>query len=1101
MNVVLISQCNKRAMKETRRILDQFAERKGDRVWQTAITLQGLDTLRKLLRKTARRNTAVACHWIRRKDQSEILWIVGNLRRFNSDGTVPTNTTERDILRHKDENDWQSVEGISILAGIAGLFHDFGKANALFQNKLKPRASLVSEPYRHEWVSLRLFQSFVAGRSDEEWLQKLADVGPEDEEATLASLIQDEPNNTPNPFKSLPPLAQTIGWLILSHHRLPKYNSGHKPPLEIIESWLTHRSGLKPSWNSPQAEYDDWTAKQRRMVWEFPSGTPLRSATWRAKAHSIANRALKTPGFATTQWLQDRFAIHVARLNLMLADHSYSAGPALTKWQDKKYKAFANTDRTTGSRKQKLDEHNVGVGHNALLLSKSLPRLRDSLPAITRHKAFKVRSKNPRFRWQDRAYELACSVRERSEQQGFFGVNMASTGCGKTFANARIMYGLANEAHGCRFNVALGLRTLTLQTGDALRDRLKLSDDDLAVLIGSTAVSELHEQAKEPIKAAADDSLKNAWERSGSASAEALLESHQYVRYDGSLDDGRLGQWLKSSPKLHALLSAPVLVSTIDHLIPATEGERGGKQIAPMLRLLTSDLVLDEPDDFGLEDLPALCRLVNWAGMLGSRVLLSSATLPPALIEGLFEAYREGRRAFSRAKGEPGLDRGVCCAWFDEYDRVQRDLGDVAAFSEVHQTFVASRIKKLELTTPLRRVNLLPVASADHYVATVIDSVASVIAESVESLHRAHHQVHEPTSKRVSIGLVRMANINPMVSVLRSFVARPPAEQTRIHVICYHSHHPLLVRSTIESRLDAALTRHEEKALWQVSEIAHALKTHPEENQIFVVFASPVAEVGRDHDYDWAIAEPSSMRSLIQLAGRIQRHRRKPPETENLLVLSKNIRALHGAAVAFERPGFENRMMRLHSHDLFDVLEPGQYEHISAVPRIQERATADPSTNLVDLEHAQLRLRLFGQPKGDDNNPPAAYWWLHQVTWSAELQRRSPFRRSLPDEEFILRMADDDDVPIWHLVHDNGEAKPASRNRFESAEIQYHHRCQPWLQLRVVDLISQLAERLEMSVLDTSDKFARLRLPKGDGVAQSPWLYHAEFGVWRALSE
>lgn len=30
---------------------------------------------------------------------------------------------------------------------------------------------------------------------------------------------------------------------------------------------------------------------------------------------------------------------------------------------------------------------------------------------------------------------------------------------------------------------------------------------------------------------------------------------------------------------------------------------------------------------------------------------------------------------------------------------------------------------------------------------------------------------------------------------------------------------------------------------------------------------------GRDHDYDWAIVEPSSMRSIIQLAGRIRRHR------------------------------------------------------------------------------------------------------------------------------------------------------------------------------------------------------------------------------------
>lgn len=63
MNILLVSQCTKRALTETRRILDQFAERRGDRTWQTPITLQGLDTLRLLLRKTARKNTAVACYW------------------------------------------------------------------------------------------------------------------------------------------------------------------------------------------------------------------------------------------------------------------------------------------------------------------------------------------------------------------------------------------------------------------------------------------------------------------------------------------------------------------------------------------------------------------------------------------------------------------------------------------------------------------------------------------------------------------------------------------------------------------------------------------------------------------------------------------------------------------------------------------------------------------------------------------------------------------------------------------------------------------------------------------------------------------------------
>ena len=42
------------------------------------------------------------------------------------------------------------------------------------------------------------------------------------------------------------------------------------------------------------------------------------------------------------------------------------------------------------------------------------------------------------------------------------------------------------------------------------------------------------------------------------------------------------------------------------------------------------------------------------------------------------------------------------------------------------------------------------------------------------------------------------------------------------------------------------------------------------------MLGSPVTEVGRDHDYDWAVVEPSSMRSLIQLAGRVRRHHLGP---------------------------------------------------------------------------------------------------------------------------------------------------------------------------------------------------------------------------------
>lgn len=112
MNVLLVSQCDKRALRETRRVIDQFAERRGARTWQTPITQAGLDTLRAMLRKTARKNTAVACHWIRGTDHTELVWIVGDASRFNLVGATPTNVTARDVLRSGDEHPWSEADPI-----------------------------------------------------------------------------------------------------------------------------------------------------------------------------------------------------------------------------------------------------------------------------------------------------------------------------------------------------------------------------------------------------------------------------------------------------------------------------------------------------------------------------------------------------------------------------------------------------------------------------------------------------------------------------------------------------------------------------------------------------------------------------------------------------------------------------------------------------------------------------------------------------------------------------------------------------------------------------------------------------------------------------
>ena len=180
---------------------------------------------------------------------------------------------------------------------------------------------------------------------------------------------------------------------------------------------------------------------------------------------------------------------------------------------------------------------------------------------------------------------------------------MASTGCGKTLGNARIMNALADPGVGMRCAFAIGLRTLTLQTGRVFQRDLGLGDEQLAIKVGGAASRALFEYWE--VRA----------EATGSASRQALLDEGGQVLFEGD-DRHPLLQRLTDDAQVRSLIAAPVLACTVDHLTPATESLRGGRQIAPMLRLMTSDLVLDEPDDFDMADLPALTRLVHWAGLL-----------------------------------------------------------------------------------------------------------------------------------------------------------------------------------------------------------------------------------------------------------------------------------------------------------------------------------------------------------------------------------------------------------------------------------------------------------------------------------------------------
>lgn len=104
MMVTFISQCEKKALIRTRKVLDAFANRIGSNTWQTVITEEGLLAVKNLLKKTATKNTAVSCHWLRSRSRSELIWIVGNRYCFNEEGKVPVNWTGKELFMEISNN-------------------------------------------------------------------------------------------------------------------------------------------------------------------------------------------------------------------------------------------------------------------------------------------------------------------------------------------------------------------------------------------------------------------------------------------------------------------------------------------------------------------------------------------------------------------------------------------------------------------------------------------------------------------------------------------------------------------------------------------------------------------------------------------------------------------------------------------------------------------------------------------------------------------------------------------------------------------------------------------------------------------------------------
>lgn len=1125
MMVVFVSQCEKKALTRTRRVLDTFADRIGDNTWQTMITQEGLLAVKKLLRKTASKNTAVSCHWIRSRSRTELVWVVGNKNKFNREGRVAVNSTSKSQVYRDDLLDWQLLPVIRSLTCLAALLHDWGKANARFQQKLaKNFRGIPADRLRHEWVSCLLLKALILNTDnpdlDSDWLSTLKD-GKVNEVAIIAALQR----SYEKPLAGLPNIAKLISWLIVSHHKLPVNPDNLFSGSECF-SLDELLNLIDKGWG-----YENKTIDEIGLCLQFPYGLLTRSSKWLSQIKRWSAKLLALEELIS-QAINDgsyRVLLYHARLSLMLGDHYFSSLD-VNQTSNWKYttELIANTQKDK-SPKQALDQHLVGVYESARNIVSKLPLIENGLESSFNTAELKRRSLPP-YAWQDTAakkvrdWRIACN----DSKKGFFAVNIASTGCGKTFANAKVMMALSEDGDSLRYVLALGLRTLTLQTGDEYRERMfKRSDGaDLAVLIGSKAIADLHYQSK----------LDQIYEREeqGSESIEPLLADSDEIVYQGELPEEGLTTVLKRY-KDRQLLYAPVLVCTIDHMIAATETTRGGRYILPALRLLSSDLVIDEVDDFTGSDLIAIGRLIHLAGMLGRKVMISSATIPPAMAEGYFNAYREGWLLYCKTRNANPV---VGCAWVDEFSTQIEEIGlqehATKEFRKIHDKYIDRRVEKLGKQPAKRKAMVINCEEAmnkrdEPVVENKKEAWFNRIAQTTLDMHKLNNTVDKKTGLKVSFGVVRIANIQPCVELTRYLLNYEWPEHSEARIMAYHSRQVLLLRHEQEKHLDKVLKRKEKRDEQPQAFYDQTIRRHLDTiagkqpnvtNLLFILVATPVEEVGRDHDFDWAVIEPSSYRSIIQLAGRVMRHREGEVEHPNISILQYNWRTIKNGdeerKPRFYLPGYEPDPRKrqtsklsnekddcLKSHDLFKVVDNNLIKtRLDSAPRIQERPKGS-KTPMALLEHAVIDSQLTDyKGKGPETLQGYIQWYWYLTALPQYLNR---FRQSTKSTQ-LYRVANESGES-WFTERDTrGNFSYVNTGEFSRQDDTYQINTVPlaaeqterfWMRRDYLQLLQEQMEVSEMSLNKAAIHYGEVSFDVYQYNVNTAYEYNDQLGLYK----
>jgi CRISPR-associated endonuclease/helicase Cas3 len=911
MMFVCVCESSKKSLPKVRKILSKYFRQIGRRTWMGQLSEEGASDLQKeLIKEVASRHTSVSCFKISKFNKGILHFHVGSKERLSESGEFAYSVTagsKKENLRRKNEDQFL----LSILR-ISALFHDLGKGSIGFQSKLISAVNVKKryaeerrkDAIRHELVScfilfgifenykddVSLFQSLSSAENVKNIFAKNADTYLKNIRESIEKYSKTfirEPWPDFQEFMSSSEsleqkdrmISQFILWLVVSHHKLPEIND-LKQCGGVKNLWRDDFYDKSKIFSIEQKEdiIQFLTLKETKKPWE-DNGSSEGWCEQVATHFSFILRFLEN----NTDDLKflGSYIPNFLRPLLVISDYMGSEKKQVFDESKENFtsQTFANTCDFGNGKKlaDTIETHLKKVSYYSKFYF-------DRIFGYEAEEFFRVtkilkskKSDQERFYWQHDIYNSISELRKKDKESPVFCVLTSSTGSGKTKGIA-LACSASAKGNQLRYSLGLGLRTLTLQTGNAYKNFF--NERDIAVVVGDRLTRELWEEERENSDQIVDS------ENGTTNSAKILSDLDEANIIVGGQE--YKGSWPCLSKVQERILSTPIVVATVDHFISGAEIRRGSESFMAM-RLMTSDLALDEIDSYSAADLIPIGRLVYMAGLYGRNVVLASASVQKIIVQQLYEAFSMG--VSDRLKYSQDKLKNIIVCFGSNYANISTakilDSSNLNDFSNFYNQFLIGQILELKSSPERHFAEFIEVKNEKN---CDIENF-KVILKSAERMHIRHSSKMGDVKIQFSIGFVRWNRTH----VCREFAKWLMKEneiqiEPTLAVFCYHSHMNFIDRRRVEYFLDNGLKRNElgeMKEFFMSKEFKkwHEINHYPQ-NIMMIVSTTSIQETGRDHDYDWAILDPCSTRSLVQSSGRVLRHRpNKLPSGSNIGIL------------------------------------------------------------------------------------------------------------------------------------------------------------------------------------------------------------------------